>query len=263
MNLQKENGIGWCDLTANPMRGKCPNLEKCRAVGVKCYANAIHQRFYGQDEIIYNPNWYDAKQIRSFIKKNDHSPYIFVGSMIDLFADEIPEYQIREIISQCKVHTECWFIFCTQNPKRYIEFNFPSNCYLLTTVRNQPEADERIPLLLQNKATVLGVSIEPMLGEINFRNKLLPLVEGARGEPETIVENGIDWVIVGGETGPGARPMHPDWVKSILNQCNSAGVPFFFKGWGGRKLRIKHEKLKNYESHFIDGKEYREFPIPF
>jgi len=89
------------------------------------------------------------------------------------------------------------------------------------TVCNQQEADEKIPIFLQVPGKKF-LSIEPMLGEIDI-NEAMPLVEDGPN---------IDAVILGGETGPGARPMHPDWVRSVRDQCAAAKVPFFFKGWG-------------------------------
>jgi protein gp37 len=88
------------------------------------------------------------------------------------------------------------------------------------SVEDQKTADERIPLLLQTPAALRFVSYEPALGPVDFHLETYP--EGAY----------LDWVIVGGESGPGARPMHPDWVRSVRDQCKAAGVPFFFKQWG-------------------------------
>lgn len=114
------------------------------------------------------------------------------------------------------------------------------NLWLGVTVCNQKEADEKIPLLLATPAAGRFVSVEPMLGSIDLRH----LTQGcdyysldALSGMEVIEEDGeigpsLDWVIVGGETGPRARPMHPDWVRSLRDQCQAAGVPFFFKGWG-------------------------------
>ena len=113
------------------------------------------------------------------------------------------------------------------------------NVWLGTSVENQATADERIPHLLRCPAAVRFLSIEPLLGPVNLHacsnfsasghgpSWLSPIPSGAGGMTST-----IDWVIVGGESGPGARPMHPDWARSIRDQCQAAGVPFFFKQWG-------------------------------
>ena len=123
------------------------------------------------------------------------------------------------------------------------------NVWLGVTVCNQAEADEKIPVLLQTPAAVRFVSVEPCLGPVDLghlswtdiigstaeKNALTgkTWIQGNCGESsQTLQGNRLGWVICGGETGPGARPMHPDWVRGLRDQCQSAGVPFFFKGWG-------------------------------
>lgn len=132
-----------------------------------------------------------------------------------------------------------------------------SNTWLGVTAENQAMADERIPILLQIPWAVRFVSIEPMLGPVDISKYFDPIKcpdcghiddrdgfdvcgvdEGnffcnqCNNEIKPIVMNTIDWVIVGGESGPGARPMHPEWVRSVRDQCIVTGVPFFFKQWG-------------------------------
>ena len=100
--------------------------------------------------------------------------------------------------------------------------------WLGVSVEDQARADERVPLLLQTPAAVRFLSIEPLLGQVNLHGRLGPAVfSGTK-----CWDRGIDWVIAGGESGPSARPMHPDWPKSLRDQCLAAGVPFFFKQWG-------------------------------
>jgi len=108
------------------------------------------------------------------------------------------------------------------------------NVWLGVSVEDQRAADERIPLLLRTPAAVRFLSMEPLLGPVD----LWEWVDPFRSGWPTPLE--IDWVIAGGESGPGARPMHPDWVRSIRDQCTKAYVPFFFKQWGewalGRRM---------------------------
>jgi protein gp37 len=127
------------------------------------------------------------------------------------------------------------------------------NVWLGVSVENQPAADERIPLLLKTPAAVIFISAEPLLGALNLMSNLggTAWIGGQRGcgglhhgdgspdcpsylhhHHDDRCARGIDWVIVGGESGPGARPMHPDWARSLRDQCVAAGVPFFFKQWG-------------------------------
>lgn len=140
------------------------------------------------------------------------------------------------------------------NPK---DMRWRPNVWLGVTTENQQRADERIPVLLQIPAAVRFVSIEPMLGPIDLTKLIIPITGPGSSQPcapETwrqinaltgddyqydwkchgVGHQGpqLNWVICGGETGPGARPMHPDWVRSLRDQCQAAGVPFFFKQWG-------------------------------
>lgn len=125
------------------------------------------------------------------------------------------------------------------------------NVWLGVTIENQAMADARVPILLETPAAKRFVSIEPMLGEIALddvdeKNWLNPECWGdcacdslfgfdpgcRRNGGDGNLTRKLDWVICGGETGPGARPMHPDWIRSLRDQCGAAGVPFFFKQWG-------------------------------
>jgi len=104
--------------------------------------------------------------------------------------------------------------------------SWPANVWLGTSVEDQERADERIPLLLETPAAVRFLSVEPLLGPVHINRAFMPRV-GHRLNPSP-----LHWVIVGGESGPGARPMNPDWARHIREQCADADVPFFFKQWG-------------------------------
>jgi protein gp37 len=185
------------------------------------------------------------------------------------------------------------------------------NVWLGVSAERQQEADERIPHLLQTPAAVRFVSAEPLLGPIDLRQWLSDsegcgncgdgsFYEGQRrccDEPISVTTPGLDWVIVGGESGPNARPMHPDWPRSIRDQCTAAGVAYFFKQWGewkngsnfhrdakavlldGRIVEPTHEGMlaaqreasiwnptlmrrvgKKAAGRLLDGREHSEFP---
>jgi protein gp37 len=102
----------------------------------------------------------------------------------------------------------------------------PANVWIGTTVEDQTRADERIPALLKIPASVRFLSCEPLLEHVFIRPEAFEALQWEEGQPS------IQWVICGGESGPGARPMHPDWARSLRDQCAAAGVPFFFKQWG-------------------------------
>jgi len=158
---------------------------------------------------------------------------IFVCSMGDLFHEDVPFPWINEVFSVIQRCAHHRFMVLTKRPERmrnYIskvlqvrgwpesDIPFP-NVWMGITAETQRRADERIPVLLEIPAARRFVSVEPMLGPVDLSQWL-----GRSG--------GLDWVICGGETGPGARPVHPDWVRSLRDQCQIAGVPFFFKSWG-------------------------------
>ncbi len=121
----------------------------------------------------------------------------------------------------------------------------PANIWLGATICSQEEADRDIPKLLATPATKRFVSIEPMLGAIDLQDVFDPTGNCCMREmsacnncpaatylPHSLNDDCIDWVICGGESGPGARPMHPDWPRAVRDQCQAAGVPFLFKQWG-------------------------------
>ena len=175
---------------------------------------------------------------------------IGVQWMGDLFHEDIPEqfiYQIFDVATKINHHT---FQFLTKRPVRMEEVTkdyclhreirqMPDNVWGLVTTENQETADYRIPILLQCPFRTLGVSIEPMLGSIKLNPyKWLPCnyykhgscVEQLQGAAfKSYGPPRLDWVVVGGESGSGARPMDPDWVRSLRDQCKESGVPFFFK----------------------------------
>lgn len=131
------------------------------------------------------------------------------------------------------------------------------NVWLGISVENQATADERIPLLLQCPAAVRWLSCEPLLGPIdltrvvveNLPDGLLGVTDSLRDFPtgsSTPMWPRVDWVVAGGESGPGARPMHPDWARSLRDQCAAAGVPFLFKQWGEwLPISQQHEDFTN------------------
>lgn len=155
------------------------------------------------------------------------------------------------------------------------------NVWLGVSCENQAAAAERIPLLLQTPAAVRFVSCEPLLGPINLDGDDAEDIHalGCGGDCDCAPK--LDWVIVGGETGPGARPMHPDWARSLRDQCRAAGVPFHFKQWGEWRMfprgsdcllqgniqsasqddSLWFKRLgKKSSGRLLDGREWLEFP---
>ena len=222
---------------------------------------------------------------------------IFVCSMTDLFGDWWTDEQILRVIAVASQTPEHTYQFLTKRPARAIEIlghpkieeyvdrvgrmngwchsnaegRFPlPNVWLGVTAENQEQADARISLLLETPAAKRFVSIEPMLGEVDLTNLTVPTANGpeqwdgldkldaADAEPGTTSAT-LDWVIAGGESGPKARPSHPDWFRSLRNQCQASGVPFFFKQWG--ELNEHQFRVgKKAAGRLLDGVEWSQFP---
>lgn len=175
---------------------------------------------------------------------------IWVQFMGDLFHESVPEEFIERIYSTIYNSPEHTFFILTKRPSRMAEFHSRSlflvnvpfeNIFLGVSVEDQKTADERIPILLQIPAAHRWVSVEPMIAPISIRKWAHPETDET---PNMCYDKGLDWVVAGCETGPKARPCHPDWVRSLRAQCLSAAVPFFYKNNGG----------------IIDGKEWRQIP---
>ena len=207
---------------------------------------------------------------------------IFVCSMADLFHESVPDAWIDRVFGMmARAHWHTYQVLTKRSARlrRYLSSfredgqgfltrggvdaykagvvsfnpkNWPlPNVWLGVSAEDQKRADERIPDLLATPAAVRFVSAEPLLGPVDFTSpgpSQCLFVGGAAPYP-------VDWIIVGGESGPNARPMHPDWVRSIRDQCASAGTAFFFKQWGAWLP-------SNDDVNFSDGAEWaaRHFP---
>jgi len=237
-----KTGIEFLDYTWNPVTGCTPVSAGCR----NCWAKRMHAR---------------AKTGKPFSEVTLHSDRleeplrrrkparIGVSFMGDLFHERVGSMFIRlvwETMEKCPQHT---FLILTKRPERMHEdlrnnslWNFGKmilpNVWLGLSVSNQEDADKNIPLILRMPAALRYVSYEPGLGSIDVSEYLAVHKLGIAGLPDWTENTGevskLDWVIAGGESGPGARPLHPDWVRRLRDQCQAAGVPFFMKQMSGR-----------------------------
>jgi len=248
--------IEWADETWNPVTGCTPVSEGCKNCYARRMANRMRGRFgYPEDDpfrVTVHPERFN--QPMRWRKPR----MIFPCSMGDLFHEDVSNDLlciIFAIMAQAKQHT---FLILTKRPdkmksfvincgggvllsaiKNGLQYSFSwplSNVWIGVTAENQATADERIPTLLQIPAAVRFVSVEPMLGSVDlwpFFSVVDKFGEpsGPRCDPDG--SPAIKWVICGGETGPGARPMDPDWARSLRDQCREAGVPFFMKKMSG------------------------------
>lgn len=179
-------------------------------------------------------------------KRSWRGKRVFVCSLADLFHDDVPDEYIARVFAVMALTPEVTYQVLTKRPARMRallasgtfagmvwrdvdDLSWPlPNVWLGVTVEDQERADRRIPILLDTPAAVRWLSCEPLLGPVNLGRAVGTYYGGDPREDES----GIDWVVVGGESGPGARPMHPDWARSLRDQCRDAGVPFLFKQWG-------------------------------
>ncbi len=273
--------IEWTDETWNPITGCSPVSPGCDS----CYAKRMSIRLAGRygypAKGPFRPTFHPERLDHPHRWKK--SRRIFVCSMGDLFHDAVTGSQLDQIFSVMRQAPHHIFLVLTKRPagmREYIEGRYGRhplpNVWLGVTAEDQQRADERIPVLLETPAVRRFVSIEPMLGPVS-----LPAVWMHRMDHRThVIKNDtiLDWVIIGGETGPGARPMHPDWVRSVRDQCQMAGTPFFFKQWGEwapddcwgltpeKKLHRFPEGVvmnrfgKKIAGHDLYGRHWRELP---
>jgi protein gp37 len=253
--MAENTKIEWAHHTFNPWEG-------CQKVGPgcdHCYAESRNARFAGGTAINWGPgaprrrtseaNWrlplkWNAEAARLGIRYR-----VFCASLADVFDNEVdPQWREDLFDLIAKTPNLDWLLLTKRignvGNMLPVPFDFDKhypNVWLGATIVNQAEADRDIPKLLQVPAAKRFLSMEPLLGPVDLRY-LQP------GDPPTEIDalNGthgvlrphrgtcdrIDWVIVGGESGPGARPMHPDWARSLRDQCHAAGVAFLFKQWG-------------------------------
>lgn len=234
--MPTRSNIEWTEMTWNPVTGCTKISQGCK----NCYAERMakrlkamgSERYRAGFQVTLHPDLLDVprrwKQPRT----------VFVNSMSDLFHEEIPEEYIRrvfETMAGCPQHT---FQVLTKRAERLAELAlrlvWPDNVWMGVSVEDARVID-RVDYLRGVPAKIRFLSLEPLIGPL-----------------DNIDLNGIDWVIVGGESGPRARPMKPEWVNSILRQCRRAGTAFFFKQWGGVRKDLTGRKL--------NGAYYDEMP---
>ena len=259
--------IEWAEETWNPVTG----CTKISAGCTHCYAERMSKRLrgrfgYDQDDP-FKVTWHGDKLEQPLKWRKPRR--IFVCSMGDLFHKDVPYIWISMVLGiASQANRDHTFLFLTKRPDRMkkhmmdwagAQGSLPGNWWLGVTAENQRQADIRIPYLLSIPAAVRFVSLEPLLGAVDMDHDSDTChcgtamdehyfeTHGAVPLPSSYLIEGLDWVIAGAETGPGARPMDLDWARSIRDQCQHAGTPYFFKrdSDGNREL---------------DGVKWNEFP---
>lgn len=230
------SGIEWTESTWNPVTGCDKVSPGCKY----CYAEKIAERLQAMGQ----PNYRNGFKVTLQPKMLElplqwkRPQKIFVNSMSDLFHNDVPFEYIQNVFDVMRRANWHCFQVLTKRAERLAELGskieWPPNVWMGVSVENS-DYTFRIDYLRKTKAKVKFLSLEPLLGPLPKLNL-----------------RGIDWVIVGGESGHRARPMAPDWVINIRDQCDRAGVAFFFKQWGG--------KNKKRAGRLLEGKTYDAMP---
>lgn len=234
--MAQDSSIEWTEATWNPVTGCTKISPGCKF----CYAERMAKRLQAMGQERYR----DAFKLTlqpSALEAPLHwkkPRVIFVNSMSDLFHKDVPQEYITSCFDVMKRASQHTFQILTKRPERAAEIAdelpWPKNVWMGTSVENADYVS-RIADLQSIPAHVRFLSVEPLLGPI----PRLPLA-------------GINWVIVGGESGPGARLMKKEWVYQIRDRCVARGVPFFFKQWGGVQ--------KSVHGRVLDGRTWDEMP---
>ena len=280
--MAENSKIEWCDHTFNPWIG----CTKVSAGCANCYAEAmmdsrLKRVIWGKG----NPrkrtgeaNWKKPLKWDSDAGKSGKRPRVFCASLADWLDDEVPISWLADLLDLIRSTPNLDWLLLTKRLENWTDrimavmahveghsnteedwrrvenscpdtdlgywlnewfMNPPSNVWIGTSVENQETADKRIPELLKIPAKVRFLSCEPLLGPVDLMD-----AQGYWVAPL------VDWVICGGESGPKARPMHPDWARSLRDQCRAADVPVFFKQWSGKPA-----------GRLLDDVEHSEFPV--
>lgn len=246
--------IEWTDETWNPTTGCDKVSQGCK----NCYAEVMHKRLRGMYPEKYSKPFLGHVEVHEteLLKplKWKKPRMVFVNSMSDLFHEDVPfEFidKVFEVIKESKHHT---FQILTKRPLRMYRYlrrhlTIINNVIVGTSCEDEETYYQRSEYIqrLSYRGWLTMLSLEPLLGPIDLGLKTSSLFS-------------FDWVIVGGESGHKARPIHPDWVRSIRDQCQKANVPFFFKQWGEWHNGWKVGKKKS--GNILDGEQHLNFPTP-
>ena len=239
--MSDNSTIEWTDATWNPVRGCVKISPGCK----HCYAEIFAERWRGIKGHPYEQG-FDLRLVPEKLGEPSRwqSPRkIFVNSMSDLFQEGVDDVFIRRVFDAMNAAPRHTYQILTKRADRMLAVmqTFPQtvvchpHLWLGVSVEDKKYGLPRVKLLRQAPVAMRFLSIEPLLEDLG-----------------SVDLSGIHWVIVGGESGPGARPLRKEWVVSLLEQCREAKVPFFFKQWGGVQ-KGKHGRL-------LQGREYSEFP---
>lgn len=317
-----KTSIEWADVVWNPVTGCTKVSQGCKNCYAKSLHDMRHKAYMAGKKLpAQYAHPFETVQVHLDrleipLRWKRRPQRVFVNSMSDLFHEKVSLWFIARVFAYMALASEHTFMILTKRPHIMqgllanrgwvaeiqlmvdsIADNAPTikwplpNVWLGVSVEDQRAADERIPLLLKTPAAVRFASCEPLLGPVRFEFRRadglgVDALNGVLYDPETMLAIGrterIDWIITGGESGPGARPMHPDWARSLREQCQGAGVPFFFKQWGEWKevRTVDQDTVERYSKDMVahpngdlffrvgkkaagrrlDGREWNQFP---
>ena len=313
--------IEWTDHTFNPWIGctkvspGCANCYAAVSTRARVLRAAGHETWGKGAPRSRTKTWGEplrwnrlADPTRDPLMAPARRPRVFCASLADWLDPEVPVEWLSDLLYLIIKTSHLDWLLLTKRPQlwrsrlqsvaresdmgaiiasHWLAGNAPPNLWIGTTVEDQQRADERIPRLLEIPARVRFLSCEPLLGPVD-----LNAVRYLQGTALTVGEEGgheyaysrrqmLHWVIAGGESGPGARPMHPEWARSLRDQCQAAGVPFLFKQWGdwhpdclcpgkghadrtiarpSPGLRGVMFRCGKSAGRLLDGREWNEFP---
>lgn len=242
--MTTQSAIEWTEQTWNPVTGCTKISPGCK----NCYAETMARRLQAMGVPGYDNGFgltLMPERLVEPLKRKKPTVY-FVNSMSDLFHEDISDSYIRQVfdvIGETPRHT---YQILTKRADRLLEFfsqyEAPENAWLGVSVENRKYGLPRIDALRRVKAQIRFLSVEPLLEDLGL-----------------IGLHGIDWVIVGGESGPRARPMKPEWAINVQQQCEQQNVSFFFKQWGGWGADGK-KRAKKQNGRLLEGRTWDEMP---
>ena len=288
--MSENTNIEWCDSTFNPFIGctkVSPGCDNCYAE--KLMDHRMHKVVWGagQERVRTSAaNWRKPlawnAAADAFMAAHGRRQRVFCASLADVFDNEVDPQWRRDLFDLIELTPNLDWLLLTKrigNVARMVAdarshdwLAGQRNVMLGATIVNQAEADRDIPKLLAVPAARRFLSMEPLLGPVNLT--AIPMSGGGHHEFDPIITANVlrrakaypplpslDWVIVGGESGPGARPMSPDWARNLRDQCAAAGVPFLCKQWGEWAPATDHGDTVSVEgvAPFTDRPQWHKF----
>ena len=282
--------IEWAHETFNPWWGCVEISPACDACYARTWAERWGHQVWGKDaprRFFGDKHWAEPLRWQRRASRTGETIRVFCGSQCDIFEyrpDLLPHrLRLFQLIEQTPDLT--WMLLTKRPqkmrvlaPDRWRE-RWPKNVWAMTTVESQ-KFTWRIDALARVPAVVRGISAEPLLGPLDLKHWLWPecsrcldsldgICKQCAAHGRCVEESKISWIIGGGESGFKARPMHPNWARSLRDQCASAEIPFLFKQWGEWGLdksrdidsrRLMHRLGKKKSGRLLDGREHNEFP---